>query len=105
MNIWLAGSIAVLIALLITPYLWAYDQVLLILPILYITNALAGIKTPYIIVSLLPILFTMISLLLLYLATLNGHDVGSILLTLIIAGALIWTEIRMRKQENGPITS
>ncbi len=36
MNIWLAGSIAILIALLITPYLWAYDQVLLILPILYI---------------------------------------------------------------------
>jgi hypothetical protein len=105
MSIWLAGSAAILIALLITPYLWAYDQVLLILPILYISNTLARIKTPYIIVSLLPIIFTILSIGLLYVASIKGHDVSSILLTIITAGLLIWTEVRMRKYENGPITN
>ena len=105
MNIWLAGSAAILIALLITPYLWAYDQVLLILPILYISNILVRIKTRYIIVSLLPILFSVISLLLLYIASINGHDVNSIILTLITTGVLIWVEILERKHEYGPITS
>jgi hypothetical protein len=105
MSIWLAGSAAILIALLITPYLWAYDQVLLILPILYISNTLARIKTPYFIVSLLPIMFTILSLVLLYLASIKGHDVSSILLTIITGGLLIWAEIRMRKYENGSIVN
>jgi cytochrome c biogenesis factor len=105
MNIWLAGSAAILIALLITPYLWAYDQILLILPILSISNTLARIKTPYFIVSLLPIMFTILSLVLLYLASIKGHDVSSILLTIITGGLLIWAEIRMRKYENGSIVN
>lgn len=105
MNIWLAGSAAILIALLITPYLWAYDQVLLILPILYISNTLVRIKARYIIVSLLPILFSVISLLLLYIASINGQDVNSIILTLITTGVLIWVDILERKHEYGPITS
>lgn len=101
MDIWLAGSIAVLISLMITPYLWAYDQVLLILPIVFITNQLTRIKTSYIVVSLLPLLFSIVSLLLLFVALHTGNDVGSVFLTIFTAGVLTWSEIRIRNSEHG----
>lgn len=100
-NSWLAGSVAILVGLLITPYLWAYDQILLIIPILHITSLMAKLKVRYLYVSLVPLIFSFISLLLLFAAMYIGKDVGSILLTLIVGGILVWLEMYSRKKENG----
>jgi hypothetical protein len=100
-SIWLAGSLFVIATLLITPYLWAYDQILLILPIMTIVHTLHEIKAKYLVISLLPLFFAGISLLLLTLAMGKQHDVFSILLT-VITGVLIYlTVIRYRKANNG----
>ena len=101
-NIWLSGSIFVLLSLLITPYLWVYDQVLLILPLLYFTTTLARINSRYLVISLIPILFTVISHFLLFFAVTNQHDIFSILLTIYTGVLLFLVEYWQRKTVNGP---
>ena len=100
-NIWLAGSIAIIITLLITPYLWTYDQILLIAPILYITRVISSMKLKYLVVSSIPLLFSIVSLFLLYIAELNQHDVYSILLTIYTGGLLFLVEVWKRKTNYG----
>ena len=100
-SIWMAGSLFVLLTLLITPYLWAYDQILLILPIMTIVHTLHELKAKYLVISLLPLLFASISLLLLTLAIGQQHDVFSILLTLITGVLLYLAVIWYRKKKNG----
>ncbi len=100
-NIWLTGSIAIIVSLLITPYLWAYDQILLIIPILYITKVLSSLKYKYLIVSTIPIFFSIISLFLLYIAEISQHDVYSILLTLYTGLLLFLVESWKRKNDYG----
>ncbi len=100
-SIWLSGSIFVLVSLLITPYLWVYDQVLLLLPIIYFTSTLSQINNRYLVISLIPLLFTLISQVLLYLAVINQHDVFSILLTIFTGGAILLVEYWKRKTTNG----
>lgn len=97
LSIWTAGSLFVIVTLLITPYLWAYDQILLILPIMTIIHQLRRLKAGYLLVSLLPLFFAIVSLFLLYIAMINKQDVFSILLT-IITGVLFFVGIIWQKK-------
>ena len=45
-------SMVIAISTFITPYLWPYDQIILITPIIYIMSLLAWNKTPFLVSSL-----------------------------------------------------
>lgn len=70
-------------ALLITPYLWAYDQTLLILPLVGWTAVMLEQRKPFLQMALLPLCVSIFSLVLLLLAVQQGVDVWSVLLPLI----------------------
>ncbi len=81
------ASFAVIAALLVTPYLWAYDQSLLLLPILYLTMYLMdGKKNP--LFGIFPLIFSLFSAVLVSAAIQLKHDIFSVFLTL--AAGLFW---------------
>ena len=84
-------SLIITIALLMTPYLWAYDQILLIIPILVTMSNLYRMDKPYLLVATSPILMTIISLLLLILAVKFGNDASSVLLTVVSLVMVVMT--------------
>lgn len=86
-DIWSVAAWAILIALQITPYLWAYDQILLLFPLFLIIRKL--LERPNKIFAItLSICISLIALILLYVATQIGHDRGSYWLTIIFV--FIW---------------
>jgi hypothetical protein len=85
-------SLIIPISLLVTPYLWAYDQILLIICVSVSAEIFMRKGYPYLLVASFPILFSSFSLLLLYLATISGHDAWSAVLSLLIL-VIIWMQI------------
>lgn len=80
----LAGEIVSLIislTLLLTPYLWAYDQALLVVPLIVISGILLDLKFPYLIVATFPLVGSIAGLICLYVATQVGDDVWSAVLS------------------------
>jgi alpha-1,2-mannosyltransferase len=84
LDIWQAGILSVLVSLLVTPYLWAYDQIFLILPILTITFTLIS-HNPRPFMAAFPLLVSIVALVFLYLASLKSYDEISFWLTVLIA--------------------
>ena len=85
-------SLIIPVSLLVTPYLWAYDQILLIICVTVLADLFIRKGYPYLLVACFPILFSLISLLLLYLAVITGHDAWSAVLSLIVLVA-IWMQL------------
>ena len=78
-------SLIILVSLLLTPYLWAYDHILLLLPIMISMGYLYIWRTPYLVVASFPICMSVLSLLLLFLAMKVGNDAMSVCLPLAIS--------------------
>jgi hypothetical protein len=79
----LLGALGVCVSLLLTPYLWAYDQILLIVPILVIIDVLVVRDFPYLLCASFPILMSGFSLTLILVALKIGYDAWSGLLSLV----------------------
>lgn len=71
-------------ALFISPYLWSYSQLLLILPLLSITVALYRMHRPYLVVAGFPLFMALISFGLLGVSIGIGADLASALLPLLV---------------------
>jgi hypothetical protein len=72
-----SASILIPVALLITPYTWAYDQILLVIPITYTSVRLFERQIPYLITATLFLVIDIAALALLVLAVQNDVDVWS----------------------------
>jgi hypothetical protein len=80
---WMVIGVVIPVALLVTPYLWAYTQVLLVLPILLVMENLYRRKLPYLLVALFPLGMAVLAFGLLFAAVDLGSDVWSVLVPLI----------------------
>lgn len=81
-------SLSILVALLITPYLWVYDQILILIP-LSVTIELIIKKTHKLTIPILvPVLVSLLSLLMLQVAENLNHDVFSVLIPAICLGLI-----------------
>lgn len=87
MDIWMATSIAIFITLQITPYMWAYNQIHLLIPILMVGAHFMKTRT-LLIGSIIPILMSLVSVLFIFIALQTGHDNMSYWLTIFVA--LVW---------------
>jgi hypothetical protein len=93
MDIWQVTSIAVFITLQITPYMWAYNQIYLLIPILMV--ALHLMRTRGLLVgSIFPLLISLISVLFIFIALQTGNDNLSYWLTVLVT--LIWCALFIR---------
>jgi len=88
-------SLAIPIALLVTPYGWAYDQILLIIPIVVISIAMIARKFPYIIPAILFLLISLLALAFVLIAMKIEYDMWSagvvFVCLLLVAGILLDT--------------
>lgn len=73
------------IALMAAPYIWNYDQVMLIAPILAMTALLDQANAPFAVVALTPIMVDLAAVALLLLAVSLGHDAWGWLLPMTVA--------------------
>ncbi len=80
-------------ATLITPYLWTYDQVLLIIPIVTIIHLMRGRKMPYLVTATFFVLIAIFSWLLVIPAFTIGRDIWSVVVPMVCLG-LIWMYAR-----------
>jgi hypothetical protein len=97
-DIWQAGACMTCFAILLTPYLWAYDQILLLYPVVWIS--MVWFRRGRRLVSILiPILYTLFGFTLLGIATRTGMDDVSVCSTLVVLAGLFWT-FRQEKLEH-----
>lgn len=71
------------VVMLITPYLWAYSQVLLILPILLLMGKMFRRRYPYLLIATFPLAFAVLAFILLFVAVSLETDVWSAVIPLI----------------------
>ncbi len=76
--------------ILVPPYLWAYDQILLLIPIAWITLRFMNSQKPYLLAASIPPLFSLFALLLLLVASRVGLDIWSTLLPCVMLIFGIW---------------
>jgi hypothetical protein len=87
-----AISVVIPVALLTTPYLWAYTQVMLIFPILLVMGKMYQRKLPYMLVATFPLVMAVLAFALLFVAVGLRSDVWSAavpLASLVLLGLLI----------------
>ncbi len=77
------ASLGVVVVLLVTPYLWPYDQTLLILPIIFAVSRLFD-RAPYLLSATLFLFYDLLGLVLFYLALATGHEAPNSVLTLAV---------------------
>jgi hypothetical protein len=96
-----AIGLIVPVALLIAPYSWAYDQLLLLVPFAIITLNLYKRGSPYLLSALILPLLSTFSILLLFLANIRQDDRISILLPLIafVLSIVLVLNKRVRKEQ------
>jgi hypothetical protein len=99
----LALAIACPLALLITPYLWAYDLTLLIIPTLVAAGFLIEIKLPYLAVTLYPLAISSLALVFLFIALRVGDDAWSASVSIVTILILVF--IRFCKKDSNPLPS
>jgi hypothetical protein len=87
------------LALLLAPSIWSYGQIYLLIPIVFILAGLDRLNASFVFVGSFFILFDMLALALLFIATQVGHDIWSVLLSVfaMITLVLVWQEVRRRK--------
>lgn len=86
----LAVSLAIALTLLLTPYTWTYDQLLLVAPIVIATLLLAKDKYGFLPVSLLFLGIDVAALLLLIIATKIQLDIWNVIIPLFVFLLLAW---------------
>ena len=86
----LALSLCVVAALLVTPYGWVYDQILLVLPISVLAMTFYEKKFPYLLSALTFLAISILSLILLWVAFGVQKDTWSVLIPLLCLGLTIW---------------
>ena len=85
------------VSLFATPYIWAYDQVLLALPLSVVVEQLSRLRRPYLVCAIIPLLFSLGSLMLLVVAFQLGSDAWSGVLSLSVLGLAIWIALQSRQ--------
>ncbi len=76
-DIFSVASLAASISLLISPYAWTYEHVLLVVPILFIFGALVHRSAPFIVSALIFLLFSILSIILLFVGVEISLDMWS----------------------------
>lgn len=92
-------ALGIVITLLVTPYLRAYDLILLLIPVIMCLGQVSEGKTGFTKVTVLYLCFSLFSLGLLFLATMLGHDIYSVFLTVGVLFFLVWTILKPPAQE------
>ena len=82
-------GMAICATLFISPYLWTYSQLLLILPLLLVTVALYRQRQPYLLTASFPLLMALFSFGMVGLAMVIGADMLSALVPLLMGGLLL----------------
>jgi hypothetical protein len=77
-------------ALLVSPYIWTYSQIILLIPILIIVGNLQAIKSSYLIRVTFPLLVSLFSSLIVNLSIEIGVDTISALVPIMIFIILLW---------------
>ncbi len=90
----ISASLATPVALLVTPYTWAYDQILLILSITAISITVLDRGCSYLLVAVFPILVSLLSLCLLLLATSFGSDVWSAIVPFVCLLSIVYLVVK-----------
>ena len=90
----ISASLAIPFALLVTPYTWAYDQILLILSITVISVIILDRGYPYLLVATFPLIISFLSLCLLFLATSFGYDVWSVIIPFVCFLSVIYIVVK-----------
>jgi hypothetical protein len=75
------------VALVITPYLWNYDQLILQVPIVGSVALLDAAEAPFVVVATLPLVIDIVGVGLMEVANGVGHDIGSVLLPAVALAA------------------
>jgi hypothetical protein len=91
------ASLAVPLGLLVTPFGWAYEQVLLVLPIVWMMGRLSE-KSPFLVGALMFLALSVLSLALLFLAASLGHDAWSFIVPLVCFIACLWLVSRPKEE-------
>lgn len=84
-------------ALLALPYLWAYDQILLLIPTFVLSLGMRDRGAPYITTVGLPLMISLLSLILLYVAFVVGRDAWSAALSLLLLIGILWLQSSKRR--------
>jgi arabinofuranan 3-O-arabinosyltransferase len=84
-------SASIIFSLLLTPYLWIYDQLLLIIPLAILVGKKNQQNQPYLVSALLPILVSVVSLALLPVAVQIRNDVWNVLVPLLVLAIFFFT--------------
>jgi len=87
---------AVSVSLFVTPYIWAYDQVLLALPLAVVIGEMSRSRMPFLVCASVPLLFSLGSLILLVVAFQAGSDAWSGILSLSALGSAFWVALQRR---------
>lgn len=93
-------STSICLALIFVPYVWAYDQILLIIPIVAIISEFKRRNAPYLLTATFMLFIDVISIMLLFIATRNNHDAWSAflpILVLLAMGFVYLPELRQKK--------
>ena len=77
-------SASLTFTLLLTPYLWVYDQLLLIIPLAILLGRLRQKASPYLFTAIISILIGIVSLLLLPVAVSIRNDVWNVVIPLLV---------------------
>ncbi len=91
-------SIAITTSLLLTPYTWSYDQVLLIIPILWLISYLIKINKPFLLNATVFLLIDFFALFLLYISAQMKMEIINFLLPLVIWLGLIFALLDSKKR-------
>jgi hypothetical protein len=83
-------SLALPAAVLLTPYIWPYDHILMLVPIAFVTIRMFEAGFPYLVTALFPISMSMLSIGLLFLALASSQDAWSALLPLTCLALVVW---------------
>ena len=84
------------VSLFVTPYVWAYDQVLLALPLAVVVGEMSRSRMPFLVCASVPLLFSLGSLILLVVAFQAGSDAWSGILSLSALGSAAWIALQSR---------
>ena len=83
-------GLAVTVTLLVTPYTWPYDQLLLLIPIVGLTLALHRLGFRLLISSTLILVFDLLAFLLLIPDSILGVEILNVIIPIIIFGLCLW---------------
>ena len=95
-------SVSLTFTLLLTPYLWVYDQLLLVIPLAIMLGQLRQQASPYLFTTLISIMIGIVSLLLLPVAVSIRNDVWNVGIPLLVLGLFFLSVLKKVTIEPSP---